>query len=113
MLFIFSTPVLIRHLRQLKTAVFLHWCLIHTVLLQGCLGQGKTLSLILYRDVGDDKKFYNFDTWSVLSVKKIDIFARSSSTTREISLGTVSLKNDETNCSILKKTQNLKKRFLE
>jgi hypothetical protein len=24
----FSTPELIRHLRQLKTAVFLHWCLI-------------------------------------------------------------------------------------
>ncbi len=27
MLFIFSTPVLIRHLWQLKTVVFLHWCL--------------------------------------------------------------------------------------
>jgi hypothetical protein len=26
MLFIFSTPVLIRHLWQLKTVVFLHWC---------------------------------------------------------------------------------------
>ncbi len=26
--FIFSTPVLTRHLWQLKTAVFLHWCLI-------------------------------------------------------------------------------------
>jgi hypothetical protein len=33
MLFIFSTPVLIRHLWQLKTVVFLHWCLIRTVLL--------------------------------------------------------------------------------
>jgi len=31
MLFIFSTPVLIRHLWQLKTVVFLHWCLICTV----------------------------------------------------------------------------------
>jgi hypothetical protein len=31
MLFIFSTPELIRHLWQLKTAVFLHWCLIHAV----------------------------------------------------------------------------------
>jgi hypothetical protein len=29
----FLTPVLIRHLWQLKTVVFLHWCLIHTVLL--------------------------------------------------------------------------------
>ncbi len=28
MLFIFSTPVLIRHLWQHKTVVFLHWCLI-------------------------------------------------------------------------------------
>ncbi len=27
MLFIFSTPVLIRHLWQLKAVVFLHWCL--------------------------------------------------------------------------------------
>ncbi len=33
MWFIFSTPVLIRHLWQLKTVVFLHWCLICTVLL--------------------------------------------------------------------------------
>jgi hypothetical protein len=33
MLFIFSTPVLIRHLWQLKTVVFLHWCLICGVLL--------------------------------------------------------------------------------
>jgi hypothetical protein len=32
MLFIFSTPVLIRHLWQLKTVVFLHWCLICPVL---------------------------------------------------------------------------------
>jgi len=29
---LFSTPVLIRHLWQLKTAVFLHWCLIRVVL---------------------------------------------------------------------------------
>ncbi len=33
MLFIFSTPVLIRHLWQLKTVVFLLWCLISAVLL--------------------------------------------------------------------------------
>ncbi len=31
MKFIFSMPVLIRHLWQLKTVVFLHWCLICTV----------------------------------------------------------------------------------
>ncbi len=34
MLFNFSTPVLIRHLWQPKTVVFLHWCLICAVLLQ-------------------------------------------------------------------------------
>ena len=33
MLFSFTTPVLIRHLWQLKTVVFLHWCLICVVLL--------------------------------------------------------------------------------
>ncbi len=31
MLFIFSTPDLIRNLWQLKTAIFLHWCLICVV----------------------------------------------------------------------------------
>jgi hypothetical protein len=29
----FLMPVLIRHLWQLKTVVFLHWCLIHAALL--------------------------------------------------------------------------------
>ncbi len=33
MLFIFSTPVFIRHMWKLKTIVFLHWCLIHAFLL--------------------------------------------------------------------------------
>ncbi len=33
MLFIFSTPVVIRRLWQLVNVVFLHWCLIGTVLL--------------------------------------------------------------------------------
>ncbi len=33
MLFIFSTPLFIRHLWQLKTVVLQHWRLIHTVLL--------------------------------------------------------------------------------
>ncbi len=31
MLFIFSTPVSIRHMWQLKTVVHLHWCLIRAV----------------------------------------------------------------------------------
>jgi hypothetical protein len=34
MLFIFSTPVLIRHLWQLKAVIFLHLCLILAGLLQ-------------------------------------------------------------------------------
>ncbi len=34
MLLFFSTPVLIRHLCQLKTVVFLHWCLMRVVLFQ-------------------------------------------------------------------------------
>ncbi len=33
MLFTLSTPVLFRHLWQLKTIVFLHWCLMHADLL--------------------------------------------------------------------------------
>jgi len=33
MVFIFSTPVLIRHQWQLKTVVFLHWRLLHVFLL--------------------------------------------------------------------------------
>ncbi len=33
MLFIFSMPVLIRYKWQLMTVVFLHWCLIRSVLL--------------------------------------------------------------------------------
>ncbi len=33
MLFIFSMPELIRHLWQLKTVVFLHWCIICTLVL--------------------------------------------------------------------------------
>jgi hypothetical protein len=30
-LYVFSTPELTRHLWQLKTAVFLHWCLIRAI----------------------------------------------------------------------------------
>jgi hypothetical protein len=39
----FSTPVLIRHLRQLKTVVFLHWCLISVALLLSCYFQQNIL----------------------------------------------------------------------
>ncbi len=38
MLFIFSTPLLIRHLWQLKTVVFLHRCLLGALLLEPMLG---------------------------------------------------------------------------
>ncbi len=45
MKFIFSTPVLIRHLWQTKTVVFLHWCLLCTVPLKSAkIGQiGKNI----------------------------------------------------------------------
>jgi hypothetical protein len=33
-LLIFSTPVQIKHLWQLKAVVFLQWCLMHAILLQ-------------------------------------------------------------------------------
>ncbi len=34
MLFIFSTPVLIRHLQKLKAVVLLHWCLTSAIILR-------------------------------------------------------------------------------
>jgi hypothetical protein len=40
MVFIFSTPELIRNLWQLKTAIFLHWCLICAVPLAFNLSNG-------------------------------------------------------------------------
>ncbi len=47
MQFIFSTPVLIRHLCQLKTAVFLHRCLICTVPLESFkTQQAKSIELL-------------------------------------------------------------------
>jgi hypothetical protein len=39
MLYIFSTPVLIRHLWQLKKVAFLHWCLIRAALYDKISGQ--------------------------------------------------------------------------
>ncbi len=46
MLFIFSTPVLIRHLRHLETVVFLHRCLIRWQdLVLNCLFQSYQLKL--------------------------------------------------------------------
>jgi hypothetical protein len=45
MLFIFSTPELIGNLWQLKTSVFLHWCLIRAVPLDFNLSTGVTDTL--------------------------------------------------------------------
>jgi hypothetical protein len=54
MLFIFSIPVLIRNLWQLKTVVFLHWYLIHFALLKMnlLLGVKATFMLIVDRTFG-------------------------------------------------------------
>ncbi len=49
MLFIFSTPVLIRHLWQLKTVIFLHWCLIRAVLLEPLEGRTEKVNKIMFR----------------------------------------------------------------
>jgi len=47
MLFIFSTPVLIRHLWQLKTVVSLHWCLILGVPLKDMYLQWMNMFILL------------------------------------------------------------------
>jgi hypothetical protein len=46
MLFVFSTPVLIRHLWQLKTIVFVYCCLIFAVLLADIFACLLDLSLL-------------------------------------------------------------------
>ncbi len=51
MLFIFSTPVLIRHLWQLKTVAFLHWCLICTFLLDSDANKTSFLRFVYTRDM--------------------------------------------------------------
>jgi hypothetical protein len=48
MLFIFQTPELIRNLWQLKTAVFLHWCLIRAVLLKHQAGWLRCKDQVVY-----------------------------------------------------------------
>ncbi len=49
MLFIFSTPVLIRHLWQLKTVIFLHWCLMHAVLFVGEIHSQGTYQMVCWK----------------------------------------------------------------
>ena len=50
----FLTPVLIEHLWQLKTVVFLHWCLILAVLLL------EYQHLLLLRDIWWSKFYFIF-----------------------------------------------------
>ncbi len=49
MLFIFSVPVLIRHVWQHKGVVFLHWCLMCAVLLSIGLKLPKTIDIFIGR----------------------------------------------------------------
>jgi hypothetical protein len=60
--------VLIRHLWQLKTVVFLHWCLICAVLLQDT----NTLAYLTGASVTEEKKFSNIDARSSNVARHID-----------------------------------------
>jgi hypothetical protein len=76
MLFIFSTPVLIRHLWQLKTVVSLHCYQMHVALLKHLLGapfkkyetrleklsRNKHSSLLVWIVRDEEKMFYDFVT---------------------------------------------------
>ncbi len=75
---IFSTPVLTRHLWQLKTVLFLHWWLIHAVLLPLILtaGLSKVTKLILIFKIGEgvlstpNSDSDNFYGWCAKSLKR-------------------------------------------
>ncbi len=78
MLFIFSMPMLIRHLWQMKTVVFLHWCLIRAVLLSLIWPLHSIITvLILYfkfYSAGRSKKDWNgkfFFIFYILVIMKI------------------------------------------
>ncbi len=64
-MFIFSTPVLIRHLWQFKTVVFLHWCLMHALLFKnnnyyhGLLLNSLHLKDLSFEQMPLHKKFYH------------------------------------------------------
>ncbi len=79
--------MLVRHLWQLKTVVFQHWCLIRTVplgLLLPCpqdqTGKGyqrQTLSSLLGIVVSDEGiKFYKIDTWPLPILRSMSKLAR-------------------------------------
>ncbi len=65
MQFNFSTPVFIRHLWQLKTVIFLHQCLICTVLLKPTEGGSETVSKITFLKI---KKLINSTSSSDTSI---------------------------------------------
>ena len=71
----FLTPVLIRHLRQLKTVVFLHWCLICAFLLKGTTTFSMTILGMFLRHFG--KTFFTVKlrcvTFSVVMVSGINL----------------------------------------
>jgi hypothetical protein len=48
-MFICSTPMLIRHLWQLKAVVFLHWCLMHAVVLSKHVGELGIFLQVFYK----------------------------------------------------------------
>ena len=71
-MFIFSTPVLIRHLCQFKTIVFWHWCLIHVVLLKHTLQSSITIVIYtlvtLARSINKDNKTFTVQVTVALIV---------------------------------------------
>ncbi len=70
MLFIFSTPELIRNLWQLKTAVFLHWCLICAVPLNIDLNFDHQMS------ISKSKYWYaNNCLFNIISFSKISFYS--------------------------------------
>jgi hypothetical protein len=60
----FLTPVLIRHLWQLKTVVFLNWCIIHSLLLSSsrtcklCVGGAVSPPILLAKWTGLHRCLY-------------------------------------------------------
>ncbi len=88
MLFIFSIPVLIRSLWQLKTVVFQHWCLIYALLLSKTFQIWTNLLILKYFC-----KFLHICEIPILSIKYHLASFRSLS----------SMKNEQILCQILLK----------
>jgi hypothetical protein len=84
---LFSTPVLIRHLWQLKTVVFLHWCLIHAVLLLPYTNptNGTPISQIIDSG-GSHSKARCRIHWIIIAANYLSSFINLSRLIREINL---------------------------